>query len=123
MTNLSKRIEMIEKGFDDKYIKPYEQIKELYKKMTDSMGINSEYQESFTDILVRMEEVKKLTRIKYEYHTSIINLLADVRKDIEEYYGHVLNDGSGKPMNITIEEILNDILTLLEIGDVKKTGE
>lgn len=40
--------------------------------------------------------------------------LSAVKKMMEDYFGHVLNDGSGKPLKISTDEITNDLITLLE---------
>ena len=41
-------------------------------------------------------------------------VIGEADMKITEYAGHVMNDGSGKPMDISNEEILQDILDLLQ---------
>lgn len=41
-----------------------------------------------------------------------------VKAELIEYFGHILNDGvTGKPMNVSTEEIAKDIITLLTKSD------
>jgi hypothetical protein len=36
-------------------------------------------------------------------------------EEVQEYFGNILNDGvTGKPMNITVEEISRDVISLLK---------
>jgi len=51
---------------------------------------------------------------------AIKKALEEVREKVEEYFGHIQNDGSGKPMNISINEIGSDIIKLLQDIEEKK---
>lgn len=44
--------------------------------------------------------------------TSNIELEKNALIALEEYFGHILNDGSGKPMQISLEEVANDVIGL-----------
>jgi len=37
----------------------------------------------------------------------------EVLRETEYYFGHILNDGNGKPMNISLEEVASDLTTTL----------
>jgi hypothetical protein len=41
-------------------------------------------------------------------------LISEIKMEMENYFGHILNDGSGKPMNISIGEVGYDIIKILE---------
>ena len=54
--------------------------------------------------------LKVLTDFEKQIREEVVK---EVRYRIEEYFGHISNDGvTGNPMNVSIEEIGVDILTL-----------
>lgn len=55
-----------------------------------------------------MKDIKSI-RSEERSHT-----LAEIREKIEEYFGHIENNGSGSPMQINKSEIAKDLLASLE---------
>ena len=54
------------------------------------------------------------TQKKQLLKTQRQQLISEIKMEMENYFGHILNDGSGKPMNISIEEVGYDIIKILE---------
>lgn len=55
--------------------------------------------------------------IKSFIHSILSQQRTELIEKVKEYFGHIGNDGSGKPMNIPQNEIANDVLQLIK-GDL-----
>jgi len=65
---------------------------------------NCLYEESYIEDVIEM----------YKEQDNHFFYRDSLRREVEEYLGHIQNDGSGKPMNISLEEIGQDLIRLID---------
>jgi len=97
---------------------PNKQKTDWEKSYDKKFGNNLELNEGMTGIAVEEYHSNATRKVKNFISKLLLTqrqqLISEIKMEMENYFGHILNDGSGKPMNISIEEVGYDIIKILE---------
>jgi hypothetical protein len=98
-----KELEKLEDIYSDD--DGYSKVKLYLKSDKNILCANTIYPETFCEL--DPDKVKKWIKTHFIHRDSL-------RREVQEYLGHIQNDGSGKPMNISLEEIGQDLIRLID---------
>jgi len=120
------------KDWENKLTSDSDVIKKNHMSNYNTENVNWDFNEYTEEMLLgktKSEDIKNrriITTWINRQRQLGVNLLkqqreldrAEIIDEIEEYFGHILNDGlTGKPMKISIEEVSKDIVKILKKGE------